>query len=179
MLRLLYDVPKGCKLNIKNSTIFEAIAPKFVIKDLKAHAEYSLKIVAVNDQGSSEESEEIVFITSTTVASSVRNISVKINQELDSINATLSWKKPCQMNGKFSIYSISVEGNRKGFKSYSVKEAGQGEHINIYNLQMGYKYDVEIRTILDSQVFDAIPTKYSFLTPSGSKFLQYFLKHFY
>jgi hypothetical protein len=170
LLRLLYDVPNDCKWNSKNFTIIEATTPKHVIKDLKAYAEYSLKIVAVNGHGSSEESQEISFVTYSSAASPVRNISVEINQDLDNITATLSWRPPCEINGIFSIFSVSMVGKRKGFKDHPVKEAGQGE-INLYNLQMGYKYDVEIRTILNSFEYQpmAIPTKYFFFAPSGSE----------
>ena len=172
--RLLYDFNSDCTWNFKNNTIIEALESHHYLIDLAAYAEYSLKIISVNVQGSSNFSQEIFFRTYPSTPSSVRDISVNFKtNENSTLSAHLTWKSPCALNGKFALYTVSMHGSRKGFGSQEGVEAGQMNEIYLNNLRMGYTYDVEVKAnVIKSNEHGNIsgePAKQKFVTPSGSE----------
>lgn len=184
--KLLYDTPTDCIWNLKNYSIVEAISEKQLINDLVAYAEYSLKILSINVHGSSNFSEEKIFRTFPSPSTTVRDVSVDFKTfENSTVSAYLLWKSPCKINGKFSLYTVSMSGSRKGFAKQNDVIAGQMNHIELKNLRMGFKYNIEIKANVfqphEHNDLSGIPAKFSFVTPSGSNkknFKKNYIKQF-
>lgn len=171
---MLYDFNADCTWNFKNHSIIEALESHHHLIDLAAYAEYSLKLVSVNVQGSSNFSQELFFRTYPSTPSPVRDISVDFKTyENSSLSAHLTWKSPCALNGKFALYTVSTQGSRKGFGSQEGVEAGQMNEIDLNNLRMGYTYDVEVKAnVIKSDEHGNISgesAKQKFVAPSGSE----------
>jgi hypothetical protein len=75
------------------------------------------------------------------------------------------------MNGKFSLYTITVDGRRKGVANDKRTEASALERIELHDLSHGFNYDIEIQAVNQkdgsAKIFGKI-AKFSFETPSGS-----------
>lgn len=177
--RVLYDFGKDCNWSFKNYSTVKALNESFHhLIDLVAYAEYSLNIVSVNDQGSSSFSQAISFTTNPSAPSPVRDISFEVKtNDKSSLSAHLTWKPPCTLNGKFSLYTVSMLGSRKGFGSHNSVEAGQLNEIDLNSLRMGYTYEVEINANVIKANADGNLTGETaiqkFITPSGSKLSLY------
>jgi len=170
----LFDFGKNCDKKIRNVTKIEATEAKTELTELFPFSQYKLKICASNKYGKSNYSESIEFNTSPSSPSKPRNVTVEIKDHGNSsISAILSWDSPCMMNGKFSLYTITVNGHRKGVASDKRTEASSTSQIELLNLSQGFEYDIEIQAVNQnsgsSQIFGKVE-KFTFLTPSGSKF---------
>ena len=173
--KFLYDFGKNCDKKIRNVTKLEATEARTELTELFPFSQYKVKIRASNRYGKSNFSENFEFNTSPSSPTKPRNITVQIkNHENSSISAILSWESPCMMNGKFSLYTISVNGHRKGRDSDKRTEASSTTSFELINLSEGFVYDIEIQAVNQnsgsSKIFGKV-AKHSFVTPSGSEFL--------
>ncbi|XP_070507086.1 phosphatidylinositol phosphatase PTPRQ-like [Chironomus tepperi] len=171
--KFLYEFGKNCDKNIKN-LMMEATETKAESAELFPFSQYKVKVQAFNRYGKSNYSESIELNTNPSSPTEPRNVRVEIkNQENSSISAVLSWDSPCRMNGKFSLYTITVNGHRTGVDSDKRTEASSTTSIELFNLSEGFEYDIEIQAVNQnsgsSQIYGKV-AKFSFETPSGSEY---------
>lgn len=172
-VKFLYDFGRNCDKKVKNVTVEEATELSKKLTKLMPFSQYALKILATNSFGSSNFSDEILFNTNPSSPSAPRNPKVRLQvNDNSTISAFLTWEPPCMMNGKFSLYTITMNGQRKTSGSDKRTEACTTEEFEFHNLESGFKYDVEIQAVNQkqgsSQIFGKV-AKFSFETPSGSK----------
>lgn len=76
------------------------------------------------------------------------------------------------MNGKFSLYTITLNGHRKGVGRDKRTEASTIEEIELKDLSHGFLYDIEVQAVNQkygsAKVFGSV-AKFAFETPSGSE----------
>lgn len=172
-VKFLYSLGQNCHIPIKNKTVIEAVESTAIIQNLLPFSQYKLKIRASNVHGKSNFSEEVVFNTHPSSPTEPRDINVRFQTNDNStISAFLSWQSPCMMNGKFSLYTISLNGTRKGVGGDKRTEANTIEEIVLHDLSPGFKYDVEIQAVNQKHgsaaIFGSVG-KFSFVSPSGSE----------
>jgi hypothetical protein len=129
---------------------------------------------SINGNGKSNASKEILILTNPSPSSPVREIDVNFDRlPNSSISAVLTWKSPCQMNGKFSLYFISVRGHRKGCDPQNNIFASQGNEIELNDLKPGFTYEIEIQTKVlkfsESGEIIGESANFTFVAPSGSE----------
>ncbi|KAL7041862.1 hypothetical protein ACKWTF_000928 [Chironomus riparius] len=169
--KFLYDFGKNCDKKIRNVTKLEASETKAELTELFPFSQYKVKIKASNRYGKSNYSESIEFSTNPSSPTKPRNVTADIKfHENSSISAILSWESPCMMNGKFSLYTITVNGHRKGVASDKRTEASSTTTFELFNLSQGFDYDIEIQAVNQNSGSSTIygkVAKHSFVTPSG------------
>ena len=82
------------------------------------------------------------------------------------------------MNGKFSLYVISIHGLRKGGEAHKDVIATQRNEIELKNLKPRYKYEVEIQAKVfkfsESGDIGGRIEKFAFVAPPGGEKFKFF-----
>ena len=169
--KTIYEIPPGCDIPPKKTKIYEQPETNIELINLEPFSKYSLKIVAVNDYGVSSHSKKQFFNTKPSPSSPPRDISMEFidnRKDTENISITLKWNPPCNLNGFFSIYTISLKGRRSGCSDHIITEASSYENLTVYNLKQGYNYNVKIQA--SSSGFTGLTESFFFTATSGSKF---------
>lgn len=166
----IYEKPLGCENSFKRTMILETHGTSIELTNLEPFSKYSLKLVAVNNYGVSDK-KKVFFNTKPSSSSPPRGIAIEFidneNEESSILNGVLKWLLPCKLNGLFSLYTITLKGNRPGYSEHSITEASSYPHIEIRNLKRGYNYEAKVQTL--SSGFTGLAEKFHFTVPSGSK----------
>jgi hypothetical protein len=173
LLTTLYEIGEGCKKSFKNLTVIESSSEQAKITDLLPYSNYKLKILASNVYGKSNFSEDVFFTTKPARPTKPRDVEIKFDGDTK-LTALITWKPPCFMNSVFSLYTVTINGNRKGLKNHKETKASSIPALTVDDVKLGYKYDVEIQAVNQNDAFGDV-LKYSFVAPSGSE-LKYLVK---
>lgn len=168
----IYEVADECEIEVRNVQVIETTTTRIEHVKLEAFSKYSLRVVAANDYGESGFSKKFVFNTKPSNASAPRDImitSFKLLNPVDDFGVTgdLKWKAPCKLNGLFSLYTISLKGNRTGLPDHSLTEASSFPNLTIPYLRRGFEYDVKVQVISSGLTGEV--GKFTFVAPSGSE----------
>lgn len=156
---------------------------KVTVTNLLPFSNYKVKIFASNKYGNSNFSEEFLFRTWPSRPTKPRDVKVNFHvNDNSSVSALISWKAPCMMNGKFSLYTIIINGNRRGLENYKETFASTISEIEVHDLSEGFKYEIEIQAVNQQNGninLSGDVLKQSFEAPSGSEnFIAIFYRHF-
>lgn len=157
---------------------FQTEELSYELKNLKSFSQYSIRVTSENDFSVSEFSEKLEFDTKPSKPTQVREVSIvfeSIPENDSEVDGILSWKAPCNMNGIFSSYAITVTGKSE---EVLIKQTTETENITLSRLNRGIELNITIQA--NNKEVDGDPVSYSFFTPSGREFaFNCFLEYFF
>jgi len=170
----LYEPIDGCPVAFKNKTMISSLKRRMRLEMLEAFSKYSLRITSENDSGVSRYSKEISFSTIPAAPDAPRKVSIDFPQlENEDGNEThipgkLTWLAPCKPNGKISIYTIDIRGNRAGYGNHKATVASTTTETLLQDLKRGFSYKIDVQAV-NSANTGGKPEKFMFEVPSGSE----------
>lgn len=166
-----YERIDGCEEKLQKRFVFVSKDAEFNVTAIQPFTKYSVRVTAENDYGVSDPSKKIFFSTKPSPASPPRDPSITFtsNNNNSVISAILRWKTPCQLNGLFSLYTITLKGHKIGFKNHVHTEASSFQHLKLDDIKRGYNYEARIQTVASQ--LPGKHVKMSFKAPSGRKLL--------
>lgn len=164
------NIPNDCNFPIGVESISYSTETKMNLTNLQNFSKYSVRVAAMNDYGVSDLSKKLYVNTRPAAPSSPRDLSISFDSSITDerkVLGILKWASPCRLNGKFSLYIISIIGIRRGLDKHSIKKATSFQNITLDDLRRGYRYEAKVNAInLD---FPGAFETFSFNAPSGSK----------
>lgn len=166
-----YERIDGCEEKLQKRFVFETKDSEINVTSIQPFSKYSVRVTAENDYGVSDPSKKFFFSTKPGPASPPRDPSVTFipSNNNSIISAILRWKTPCQLNGHFSLYTITLKGYKNGFKNHVYTEATSFQQLKLDDIKRGYNYEARIQTLASQLPGNHV--KMSFRAPSGRKLL--------
>lgn len=164
------NIPNDCNQpSLSESTLYTS-QPKIIIKNLQSFSKYSVRVASFNSYGVSDLSKILYIITKPAAPLPPRNLTIIFDYSTTDerkVLAILKWNQPCNLNGKFSLYLISIHGKRPGLEDHSIKTATSFANITFDDLRRGYRYEAKVKAVnLD---FPGAFETLFFKAPSGSE----------
>lgn len=169
--------PEDCNSpSLSESALYPSEA-KISLKNLQNFSKYSVRVASLNAYGVSDLGKTLYINTKPAAPSPPRYLSIIFDFSISDeakVLGILKWNQPCSLNGKFSLYIISLHGSRPGLEDHSIKKATSFQNITLDDLRRGYRYEAKVKAVnLDFQ--GAFET-FSFTAPSGSKNYLHFIR---
>jgi hypothetical protein len=171
---VVYEMFEGCDYPERKEMIHTATESNINLKKLEPFSKYSVKVSALNKLGESDQSDSHIFHTKQAPATPPRDVSISYisnTNDNSKIQATISWKPPCKLNGHLQFYHLTLKGNRNGLEDVSENSATVSNPYQNYtfnDLRRGFNYDVSIKA--QNSDFHGEAKKFTFKAPSGSEF---------